>query len=71
MPALTKIKSLGAEALYYGGDAQAGVKLAKQSYDIIPNVIKGGGDGMYSPSVLQGAGFPAATDGTPQSPARI
>ena len=57
---LTKIKSLGADGLYYGGDAQAGVKLAKQSYDIIPNVIKGGGDGMYGPSVLQGAGFPAA-----------
>jgi branched-chain amino acid transport system substrate-binding protein len=57
---LTKIKSLGVDGLYYGGDAQAGVKLVKQSYDIIPNVIKGGGDGMYGPSILQGAGFPAA-----------
>ncbi len=59
-PALTKIKALNVDAIYYGGDAQAGVKLAKQSYDIIPNAIKGGGDGMYGPSVLQGAGFPAA-----------
>jgi branched-chain amino acid transport system substrate-binding protein len=58
--ALTKIKGLGAQAIYYGGDAQAGVKLAKQSYDLIPNVIKAGGDGMYGPSILQGAGFPAA-----------
>jgi branched-chain amino acid transport system substrate-binding protein len=57
---LTKIKGLGVDAIYYGGDAQAGVKLAKQAYDFIPNVIKGGGDGMYGPSILQGAGFPAA-----------
>lgn len=60
MPVITKIKSLGAQALYYGGDAQAGVKLVKQSYDIIPDVIKAGGDGMYGPSILQGAGFPAS-----------
>jgi branched-chain amino acid transport system substrate-binding protein len=60
MTALTKIKSLGAQAIYYGGDAQAGVKLAKQSYDLMPDVIKAGGDGMYGPSILQGAGFPAA-----------
>ena len=43
---LTKIKSLSPEAIYYGGVTQAGVKLAKQSYDIIPNVIKAGPDGM-------------------------
>ncbi len=58
--ALTKIKSLGAQSIYYGGDAQAGVKLVKQSYDLVPNLIKAGGDGMYGPSILQGAGFPAA-----------
>ena len=58
--ALTKIKSLNPQLLYFGGDAQAGVKLAKQAYDIIPHVIKAGGDGMYGPSILQGAGFPAA-----------
>jgi branched-chain amino acid transport system substrate-binding protein len=60
MAALTKIKGLNAQSIYYGGDAQAGVKLAKQAYDLIPNVIKAGGDGMYGPSILQGAGFPAA-----------
>ena len=58
--ALTKIKSLNVQLLYYGGDAQAGVKVAKQSYDIIPNVLKAGGDGMYGPSILSGAGFPSS-----------
>src|SRR5262249_40860339 len=40
---LTKIKALKPEAIYYGGVAQAGVKLAKQAYDIVPDMIKGGG----------------------------
>ena len=57
---LTKIKSLNPDLLYFGGDAQAGVKLVKQSYDIVPNIMKAGGDGMYGPSILQGSGFPAA-----------
>jgi branched-chain amino acid transport system substrate-binding protein len=57
---LTKIKSLGPDALYYGGVSQAGVKLAKQAYDILPNAIKGGGDGMYSAEMLSAVGFPAA-----------
>ena len=56
---LTKIKALAPDALYYGGVGQAGVKLAKQSYDIIPKVIKAGGDGMQSVDLLKGAGFPA------------
>jgi branched-chain amino acid transport system substrate-binding protein len=56
---LTKVKSLHPDALYYGGVGQAGVKLAKQAYDIIPNVIKGGGDGVYSVEMLNGAGYPA------------
>ena len=56
---LTKIKSLNPQALYYGGVSQAGVKLAKQAYEIIPNVIKGAGDGMQSADLLTGAGFPA------------
>ena len=56
---LTKIKSLNPDALYYGGVDQAGVKLAKQAYDIIPNMIKAGGDGMQSADLLKGAGFPA------------
>src|SRR6476659_4895432 len=42
---LTKIKSLEPQALYYGGVTQAGVKLAQQQYEIIPNVIKAGPDG--------------------------
>ena len=57
---LTKIKSLNPDALYYGGVAQAGVKLVKQSFDILPKIIKGGGDGMYGAEILRGAGFPAA-----------
>ena len=57
--ALTKIKALKPDALYYGGVSQAGVKLAKQAYDIIPNVIKAGGDGMQGQSILKGVGFPA------------
>ena len=43
---LTKIKSLKPDAIYYGGVAQAGVKLAKQAYDIMPNIPKAGGDGV-------------------------
>ena len=57
---LTKIKSLNPEALYYGGVLQAGVKLAKQAYDIMPKVIKAGGDGMYGPrNADRASGFPA------------
>ena len=55
----TKIKSLDATALYFGGDAQAGIKVVKQSYDIVPGIIKGGGDGIYEPEILAGGGFPA------------
>jgi len=57
---LTKIKQLNPESLYYGGVAQAGVKLVKQAYDIIPKMTKGGGDGMVGPEYLKGAGFPAS-----------
>jgi branched-chain amino acid transport system substrate-binding protein len=57
---LTKIKSLNPDALYYGGVAQAGVKVVKQASDILPNMIKGGGDGLYGAEILRGAGFPAA-----------
>ena len=56
---LTKVKSLAPDALLYGGVGQAGVKLAKQAYDIIPNVIKAGGDGVFAVDFLKGAGFPA------------
>jgi branched-chain amino acid transport system substrate-binding protein len=56
---LTKIKSLNPQALYYGGVGQAGVKLVKQAYDIVPGLIKAGGDGIYGADILKGAGFPA------------
>jgi branched-chain amino acid transport system substrate-binding protein len=56
---LTKIKALNPDALYYGGVAQAGVKLAKQAYDIMPKMIKSGGDGVNGGSFLKGGGFPA------------
>jgi branched-chain amino acid transport system substrate-binding protein len=59
-PLLTKIKSLNAQAMYCGSSALAGVKLVKQSYDIIPDAIKAGGDGLHQASILGGAGFPAA-----------
>src|SRR5947209_474161 len=57
---LTKIKSLNPDALYYGGVAQTGVKVVKQSYDIMPKMIRAGGDGVYGAEILKGAGFPAA-----------
>src|SRR5271167_2666065 len=57
---LTKIKSLKPDALYYGGVAQAGVKVVKQAYDIVPDIIKSGGDGVYGAAILTGAGFPAS-----------
>jgi branched-chain amino acid transport system substrate-binding protein len=55
----TKMKAMDVKALYFGGDAQAGIKVVKQSYDILPGIIKGGGDGMYEPEILSGGGFPA------------
>jgi branched-chain amino acid transport system substrate-binding protein len=57
---LTKMKSLGTASLYYGGDAGAGIKVVKQSYEILPGIVKGGGDGMYESEILTGGGFPAA-----------
>jgi branched-chain amino acid transport system substrate-binding protein len=57
---LTKIKALDPNAIYYGGVAQAGVKVIKQSYDILPKVLKAGGDGVYGAEILTGGGFPAA-----------
>ena len=56
---LTKIKAMNPGAIYYGGVQQAGVKLAKQANDVMPNVIKMGGDGMYSASFAQDAGLAA------------
>ncbi|HXC29561.1 MAG TPA: branched-chain amino acid ABC transporter substrate-binding protein [Stellaceae bacterium] len=56
---LTKIKPLNLDAFYFGGNALTAAKLAKQAYDIVPDIIKAGGDGVYSSSLLKGAGFPA------------
>jgi len=69
---LTKIKGLNPDAIYYGGVAQAGVKVAKQSYDIMPTMLKAGGDGMVDAGILSGVGFPAiegwyATQATPDA----
>ena len=56
---LTKAKSLETQALYYGGDPLAGAKVVKQSYDALPNIVKGGGDGVHTPDMLTGGGMPA------------
>jgi len=56
---LTKIKALNPDAIYYGGVSQAGIKLAKQVADVMPNVVKLGGDGMQGGDILKGVGFPA------------
>ncbi|HTZ34374.1 MAG TPA: branched-chain amino acid ABC transporter substrate-binding protein [Stellaceae bacterium] len=56
---LTKIKALDPNGLYFGGTSLAGIKLVKQSYEIIPKAVKAGGDGVYSAALLKGAGFPA------------
>jgi branched-chain amino acid transport system substrate-binding protein len=56
---LTKINALSPDALYYGGVQQAGEKLARQAYDVMPQLPKLGGDGMYSVSFIADAG-PAA-----------
>jgi branched-chain amino acid transport system substrate-binding protein len=56
---LTRAKSLGTQALYYGGDPLAGAKVVKQSYDIMPDIAKGGGDGVHTPDMLTGGAMPA------------
>jgi len=56
---LTKVKGLNPESIYYGGVNEAGIKVGKQLADILPNVKKGGGDGIYSQEFLAGVGFPS------------
>jgi branched-chain amino acid transport system substrate-binding protein len=57
----TKIKALNPDALFYGGVLQAGVKVVKEAYDILPHtVIKGGGDGLFGAEMFTSAGYPAA-----------
>ncbi len=57
---VTKIEASGAASLYFGGGMQAAVKLVKQCHDIVPKIVKGGGDGILSPEMVTAAGFPAA-----------
>jgi len=45
---LTKIKGMNPDGIFYGGVQQAGAKLAKQMNEVMPKVVKMGGDGMYS-----------------------
>ena len=40
---------------------QAGVKLVKQAYEVVPGMIKGAGDGLFIPEMLTAAGFPAGS----------
>lgn len=60
-PILTKINGLRPDLLEYGGITLAGVKLAKQAYDILPNtMLRADASGIYEGDFLTGAGFPAA-----------
>jgi branched-chain amino acid transport system substrate-binding protein len=60
-PILTKIKGLRPDLLEYGGITLAGVKVAKQAYDILPNaMLRADASGIYEGDFLKGAGFPAA-----------
>jgi branched-chain amino acid transport system substrate-binding protein len=56
---LTKIKGLDPQAVFYGGHSEAGAKVAKQGYDVIPKIIKVGLDGMYNAQLLKAVGYPA------------
>lgn len=57
----TKIKELAPDGLFYGGVLQAGVKVVKQAYDILPHtMVKAGGDGLVGGEMFTGAGYPAA-----------
>jgi branched-chain amino acid transport system substrate-binding protein len=38
------------DALYYGGVMQAAAKLAPQAYEIMPQTVKAGSDGVYDTS---------------------
>ena len=69
-PLLTKVKNLGPQALYRGSSALAGVKLVKQSYEIMPDMIKAGGDGLHQASIRQAPGSRLRRIGTAPSPHR-
>jgi branched-chain amino acid transport system substrate-binding protein len=44
------------DGLTFGGDQQAGVKLAKQASDVLPKIPKLAGDGMYQSNFPKDAG---------------
>ena len=52
---LTKIKGMNPDAIYFGGVQQAGVKLARQAFEVMPTVHKLGSDGIYGVMTLDGA----------------
>ena len=69
---LTKIKSLNPDALYYGGVLQAGVKLAKQAYDIMPEDDQGRRRRRAGPGHADRASaIPPTRAGMPPSPRRM
>lgn len=58
---LTKVRGLNPDALYCACTELAGVKVLKQARDILPaRMIKAGGDGLHSGSILSSAGSQAA-----------
>ncbi len=67
---LTKIKGLNPDAIYYGGVMQTLAKLARQGREIVPKVIKGGGEAVLDLSFFEQAGKEAAEGwyGTNASP---
>jgi branched-chain amino acid transport system substrate-binding protein len=60
-PILTKINGLRPDLLEYGGITLAGVKLAKQAYEILPNtMLRADASGIYGGDFLEGVGFPTS-----------
>jgi len=57
---LTKIKGLNPDAIYYGGVQQAAVKLARQSFEVLPKIPKLGSDGIYDLGFPEQSGKEAA-----------
>lgn len=53
---LTKVASLGADAIFYGGHTQAGAKLAAQMKGKMPNVTGLSTDGIAGADFVQAAG---------------
>ncbi|MEU6160481.1 branched-chain amino acid ABC transporter substrate-binding protein [Streptomyces sp. NPDC047130] len=58
----TKVKSSGADVVYYGGEYPAGGPLSKQIKDAGAKVAFAGGDALYSPEYVKLAGKGSAGD---------